>query len=282
MAVGVAAALAAGGCGSQAQAPARREAVYITQVNRIESQLAAPLQAVTRTSAEAANRPVSPGAAQRQAAARSQAASLAGALARIEALRGRLAGLPAPPAAHHLRGLLLALVDQQASLTRQTAQLIAFLPAFDDALRPLGGATSRLKRVLAISQAYGAAGVQAVYSEKGAALRAFQATLDRILSRLSRLRPPLVSRPEYRAQVDSLQGMSGAAGRLAAAVGAGDTAGIAPQLVAFDQAAAAARSAAEQRSQVAADRAYNAQVGRVQTLAAAAEAERLRLAQTLP
>lgn len=274
----VVAALAAGGCGSQA--PARGEVAYIRQVNRIESQLVAPLQTVTRTSAEVAGRATQAGAAHRQQAARAEAASLAASLARIEAARGRLAALPAPAAAQRLRGLLLRLVDQEAHLTRQTAQLIAFLPAFDAALRPLGPATIRLKRVLAISQAAGAAAVQAVYAEKAAALRAFRATLQGILSRLSRVRPPVVSRPEYRAQVDSLQGMSGAAGRLATAVGAGDSAGIAPQLVAFDRAAAAARSAAEQRSQATADRAYNAQVARVQRLTAAAEDERLRLAQT--
>jgi hypothetical protein len=276
--VALVAALAAGGCGSQTHAPARREAAYITQVNRIESQLAAPLQAVTRTSAAVAGRP---SVSHRQVIARTEAASLAASLARIEALRRRLAALPAPAAAHHLRGLLLEFVDQQASLTRQTAQLIAFLPAFDGALRPLGPATIRLKRVLAITQAYGAAAVQAVYAEKATALRAFRATLERILSRLSRLRPPAVSRPAYRAQVDSLQRMSGAAGRLAVAVAAGDSAGIAAQLAAFDRAAGAARSAPEQRSQATADRAYNAQVVRVQTLAAAAERERLRLAQTL-
>jgi hypothetical protein len=279
--VAVLAALAVGGCGSQAQPPARRAAAYIGQVNRIESQLAVPLHAVTRTSGATAGRSGQAGVAGRQAAARTEAASLATSLARIEALRGRLAALPAPAAAHRLRGLLLELVDQQAHLTEETAQLIVFLPVFHDALRPLGPDTVRLRRVLAISQASGAAAVQAVYAEKATALRAFRTALERILSRLSRVRPPVVSRPEYRAQVDSLQGMSGAAGRLAAAVSAADNAGIARQLAAFDRAAAVARSAAEQRSLLAADRAYNAQVARVQTLTAAAEQERLRLAQTL-
>lgn len=274
-------ALGVAGCGSQAQAPAQHVATYIDHVNQIEAQLAVPLKAVTRTSAKIGGASAPTGPAQARRATGAEEASLRASLSRIEALRARLAALPAPAAAAHLRALVLRLVDQQAHLTRETAQLVAFLPAFADALRPLGPATTQLRRVLAINQAYGAAAVQAVYGEKASALRAFRATVNGILARLSRLRPPVVSRPAYRAQVDSLRGMSGAAGRLAAAVSAGDSAGIAVALVAFDRAAAAARSLAEQRSQVTADRRYNAQVAQVQKLAGAAAEERLRLARTL-
>lgn len=280
-AVTVLVALTAAGCGSQAQAPAHREAAYISQVNRIERQLATPLQTVTRTSAQAAGNRAPAGTARARRAVHAEETSLDTSLSQIGALRGQLAAVPVPAPERHLRALLLAVADQQASLTRQTAQLISFLPAFSTTLSPLGPATTRLKRVLAISQAYGAAAVQAVDAEKAAALRAFRATVDGIVSRLRRLRPPVVSRPEYRAQVDSLEGMSRAAGRLAATVTTGDAAGIAPQLVAFDRAAGAARSVAEQKAQAAADRAYNAQVARVQSLSSAAAAERLRLAQTL-
>lgn len=279
--VALLAALTAAGCGSHGQTPAQREAAYIRQVNRIERQLSVPLQAVTRTSAQIADQTAPAGAAQAHRDTHAAEATLNSSLSRITALRGRLAALSAPAPAHHLRGMLLTLIDQQAYLTRQTTQLVAFLPAFSATLRPLGPATTRLRRVLGISQAYGAAGVQAVNARKAAALRGYRATVDRIVSRLRRLRPPAVSGPEYRAQVGSLQGMSRAAGRLATAVGTGDTAGINPQLEAFDRSAQAARSVGEQRAQVAADRAYNAQVARVQTLAATAEQERLRLAQTL-
>lgn len=272
----MAAGLAVAGCGSSNQGPAHRQAAYVTQVNRIESRLAAPLQVVTRTSAQFAVHRT-----QSARATRAQEAALVAALGRIRQARAQLAALPAPASAAHLRALLLKLAGQQAYLTQQTARLVTFLPAFTAVMRPLAPATVRLERVLAISQANGAAAVQAVYAEKAAALRTFHGSVEGVLARLRRLDPPKVSLPQYRAQIASLTGMARSATRLADVIAGGQTSAAAPLLASFDRAAASAQSRSVQRAQAAAVRGYDAEVARVNTLSADAERERLRLAQTL-
>ena len=46
-------------------------------------------------------------------------------MTRIRALRARLAAIGAPPAAGHLRVLLLELIDGDAAMTRELAELVA-------------------------------------------------------------------------------------------------------------------------------------------------------------
>ena len=271
-----AAAVGAAGCGSHDQDPTRREAAYVTHVNRIESQLVAPLQVVTRASAQFG----SPGTHTRRAT-RAQEAAVLASLQRIRQARAWLRALPAPAAATRLQALLLRLVNQQAYLTQQTARLIIFLPTFSADMRPLGPATVRLERVLGITQASGATAVQAIYGEKAAALRSFHDSMESVLARLRRLHPPTVSLPQYRAQISSLTGMAGAAGRLAVVIASGQTTAVVPLLTSFDRAAVAAQTRTVQRAQAAAVRAYDAQVGRVNSLAIDAERERLRLSKSL-
>lgn len=281
----IALAALAAGCGGQGQTPAHAEIAYINRVNAIEKQLAPPLLAVSRAAAGfAAHSSPSTAAARARARAstRRDAAALAGGLARIQALRGTLAALDAPPAASRLRALILRLVDQQAYLTGQTEKLVTFLPGFTADLRPLPAATVRLERVLSISQAYGAAAVQRVYAEKAAALRQFATSVQAIIHRLRRLAVPQVSQPGYRAQIGSLRGMSVSAGKLAGAIGAGPAPAVSKLLVAFDRAAASNQTGAVRRAQIAAIKAYDAQTTRLNTLAAQAQTERARLAASLP
>jgi hypothetical protein len=270
-----------GGCG-QAQTTQRTQvAAYLKQVNALETQLNGPLGDVTRVAARFASQRLGGARSPAGGVAPVNVAPLRADLTHIRALAARLAGIRTPAAATHLRRLLLAVADRQASLTRQTAELDAYLPAYDRALGPIVPATRQLERVLAIKQAYGAAAVQAVYAQKAAALRAFKARLDGVLRRLRRLRPPPVSDPSYRAQVTALSGMSTNAGKLAVALQSGNSAQIAPLLAAFDQAAVAPKAIGAQRAQIAAAKAYDRQTAALRQLAAQAESERLRLADTL-
>lgn len=263
------------GCGGHAAAPAsgQRLVTYVTSVNTLERRLAKPLRAVTRVDTQLGS--TSAGAT------RAHAAALGAALARIDTLRAALARLPAPARAARLRALLLRLASQQATLVGQTAKLVAFLPAFTAALRPLHGATARLQRALAVNTASGPSAVQAAYSAKAQALRRFRSEVDGILRRLRRLHPPRVSVPGWTAQIKGLTGMGRSAGRLANALAAGQTSELPSLLQSFDRAAAHSQSGAVRRAQLAAIKSYRAQTKRLTTLTVAADRERARLAATL-
>jgi hypothetical protein len=267
-----------GGCGTAAPTQRSHVVAYLKQVNAVERQLGQPLLDVTHVAARFSRRAggggiVPPGSA--------TVAKLGADLRQIRSLRHRLAMIPHPATATHLRALLLALVDRQAGLTRQTAQLEDFLPRFNVALGPIVPASRQLEQALSVNTGYGAAAVQAVYARKAAALRAFKATLDNVLVRLARLHPPPVSRPNYRAQVEALQGMGTNAGKLSVALQSTDRSSIPALLAAFDRAAVAPRTSGALRAQIAAARAYDRQTAQVKNLAVQADRERQRLATSL-
>jgi hypothetical protein len=266
------------GCGGSHDTPRTDLARYVTQVNAVEQQLAPPLVSVTRTVAQfSGGRSASPLGVIPSA----EAATLSQAGRRIRTLRGQLAALPAPAAAARQRSLLLALVDRQASLTHDMAKLVVFLPRFSLAMQPLQPSLVGLERVLGVTQAAGPAAVAAVYAEKSAALRRFQAQLDGILAKLRRLDPPAVSRPPFQAQVRAIQGMAHAAGQLAGVLSAGNPAAVKTLLTQFDQAAAGPVSARAHQAQVMAVRAYDRELESLNRLAEEASRERLRLTRAL-
>ena len=69
------------------------------------------------------------------------------------------------------------------------------------ALASADRAVSMYERVLAVGQAYGAAAVQAVYTQKATALERFRGVATRVLRSLHALPVPRVSRPAFTAQV---------------------------------------------------------------------------------
>jgi hypothetical protein len=282
-----------GGCGGTQTTPRSAVAGYLTRVNAVEKQLAAPLVTVTQTIVQFARQSRRPGASrakgragtgtlgQFRAVPTGQADALLRADVQIHRLRRRLAALPAPVPAQRLRTMLLQLVDRQSTLTRQMAKLVVFLPGFSQAMTPLGPALVRLERVLSVVQAQGSAAVAAVYAEKASALRSFRAVTLVILRGLGRLDPPKVSLPAYRAQVRALKGMASSAEGLAGALSSGNTTAAQPLLIQFRQAATGPASLTAQKAQIAAIRAYDGQITSLNRLGTAASRERLRLSQTL-
>ncbi len=267
------------GCG-QHQSPRAAVAAYLKKVNKIEARMAKPLSRVTTTGTQFSQEQRSGGSLtgllpvfQRQA--------LLGAWSQIEVLRARLAGLKTPAPAVHLRSLLLEVIDGEAKLTRELAQLVVFLPRYNNDLRPLGPATRRLEAALSRQTAVGSAAVTAVYASKSAALRQFQSALNAVLAKLRRLQPPPVSKPDYAGQVRALKGMSATAGQLAVALQGGPAGSVQPLLAKFDRAATSNQTIAAQKARIAAVRAYDGESTRLAKLAQAAELERLRLANGL-
>jgi hypothetical protein len=279
-------------CGGSSHDTARRQlAGYLTAVDGIERQLTSPLSTVdsvdrqltassahrragTATTGQATVPASSP--AVRTPAQQEQA--LARAHAQIAAVTARLRALPAPRPARHLKALIVALAARQAALSVQTERLIAFGPGFTSSLRPLGPAVSKLESVLSVNRAYGAAAVQEVYAQKAAALRRFAATLTTVLASLGRLRPPSSSQPTEAAERRSLTRMRASALTVASDLSAGRTTGISGVLKQFDRAAELPASRSAQQSERAAVRAYDRQVGELNSLVADANRERVRLA----
>jgi hypothetical protein len=269
----------AAGCGQQAT-PRSEVASYVKQVNKIESALARPLATVATTGSAFAHEQAA-GGTLTNLLTTSHEQALLGAWAKIVALRARLAAVKAPQAAVRLRGLLLEIIDGQAGLTRELAQLVEFLPRFSAALRPLAPATRRLELALAQQSTATSSSVAAAYAGKAAALRQFKHAVDAVVAHLGGLEPPPVSHPQYQTQLASLKGMSSSAGRLASALVGGQQGSVQPLLVRFDRAAALNQTTAAQKAQIAAVRAYDGESSRLQQLSQAAEEERLRLANAL-
>jgi hypothetical protein len=276
------AAILIGGCGGSTSSSRPAVAHYIRQVNTIESQLTAPLKAVTSAGSQFASSQGKAVGSLTSLSGLAEQQELLQALDRISVLRGKLAAIDPPKPATRLRKLLLELIDHETGLTRELEQLVVFLPRFARTLTALAPATNALKSALAVSTplGVGVAGVNAELAVKAQALTTYQAALGAVLRKLGRLRPPAVSRPQYTTQVQTLQQMSSAAGNLARAL-AGGSSNVAPLLAQFDKAAAGNQSVAAQRAQIAAIRAYDARAAGIDQLARAVEVERARLADTL-
>ena len=272
-------ALPLAGCGQQAPTPREQVSRYISQVKRVESALTPPLTTVTRVSALVTANGGKTLLGQTKLGPPQQ--ELNGALRQIHTEQARLRALRAPAQAATLRSLLIKLTSAEAALTSQLALLVAFLPRFNAASAPLQRALARLEHVLSERKASGAAAVSALYAAKAAALRRFRATTEQLVARLHRLKPPLVSRPAYKAQLASMRGMGTSAGRLATALEGGTPGNVTPLLIAFDRAALATHTRAVQRGQIAAIRAWDAKTAQLTTLSEAISRERLRLAETL-
>lgn len=276
--VGVLGALAAG-CGQQS-GPRANMASYLKQVNLVEAALSRPLATVTSIGTQFAQEQQAGGTLTTLVTA-SHEQGLLDALSRIDALRARLAALRAPRAATHLRGLLLQIIDGQARLTRELAGLVDFLPRYTAALQPLGRATRRLEAALSQNTLAAPAAVTAAYATKAAALRRFKTSVDAVLAQLRELHPPPPSKPGYDGQVAALRGMGSSASELANALTNGSQGDVQRFLLQFDRAATSNETIAAQKARIAAIRSYDGQSAKLANLAQQAEAERLRLADTL-
>jgi uncharacterized coiled-coil protein SlyX len=245
----------------------------VKRVNTIESQLAAPLKAVTAAGAHLA--------ASTTTVNRVQQASLLHAVRQMAALRVRLRAIPAPAAASRLRILVLLLASGEIEMTNELSRLFAFLPRYGDTLRKLAPATAQLRTALAgKGSGTTSAGASAVIDAKARALTKYQARLAVLARTLNRLSPPAVARPQYETELHALGGMEASAGALAGALrSASDK--VPALLSAFDRAAVATESVPAQRAEIAAVKSYDARVAKLNTLAEQVAEQRSKLNQTL-
>ena len=269
------------GCG-RSDPTRQRIAGFLAATNRVESRLAVPLRTVDMISRQIAYRVAHPHSSAPAPSAVAQDQELAAAISAIRADIAAIRALPAPPAAERLKALVVSLAQRQLYLTAQMRDLIAFLPSFPRVLAPLGPAVVRLQRVLSIGSASGSGTVARLYAEKAAALRAFAMALSRALGGLAALVPPDSSQPTYLAEQRSLRRLRVASLALAGDLSTGRSAGVAAAARAFDAAAALPGSRAAQVAEIAAVRAYDAQVTSLGQLVNEIDQERLALGKHYP
>jgi hypothetical protein len=257
-------ALAASGCGGDSgPSPREQVASYIAGVNAIQAELDQPSRTVSRETRKLAK----PKADRAEIAVKLNRAAQ-----QIDRLRARVAAVTTPAGARKLRALVLERMQRQADLSRELAAYAMFGPAFDTALQPLGAAGAKLRTALTAKTAP---------AVKAAALDDYAASVDATLVRLRKLHPPAVSAPAYHSQVVALEGVRASAQALAVALRKQDATQIPTLLHRFEVAAVSNRSLAAQRAQIAAVRAYNDEVRRLDTLATRIYNERTRVQKSL-
>jgi hypothetical protein len=273
--------IAAAGCG-QTQPPSQRAAVaaYLHHVDRVENSLKAPLAKVTQTVGAFSLEERSDSSTFDRLAFAANERALRSSLSRIRPLCARLL-LRAPAPAANMRALLIRVCSGEARMTDQTAKLILFVPAFAAEQGALRQASVSLERALAAQTLAGAGGVTAAYEAKAAALRRFQSTVEGIAARAQQLAVPDASKPDYRAQLRALEGMSSSAGQLASALVSSPQGDVQASLARFDRAALSNQSLAVRRAQIAAVRAYDAEAATLTALSHRIALERLHLDATL-
>ena len=248
-------ALAVSGCGGSKNAALTR---YAQQVNAVTSGMRLELEQVAAVNADF----------------RSSAdlAALAPKFAKAERTLGtfsaRLAALQPPPEAKPVAATLAQLVAVERALVSELHRFAVFLPAFRDALVPYGRAVTAFRS---------AARVVKTATAEATVVDAYASALSRPVASLARLSPPAVLAPTYNAEVRLLRRSRATALSLAAALRAGQTAEAHALLVRLSQVAVSGGSVAAQRAQIAAVRAYDAEVARVTSLENRAQLQLSRL-----
>jgi hypothetical protein len=115
----------------------------------------------------------------------------------IDAVRGKVEAIPAPPEARTLRTLVIKVYEANDGMAEQTRLMAAYVPAQRTALRRFRALGTRLQRDL--RAAHSDAGKQA------RALRRYAAGLVSVTASLRKLRPPLIMAPARNSGLERLQ-----------------------------------------------------------------------------
>lgn len=267
----------------------KKVSAYIRSVDAVEAQMnyritqvMSAYRAYTRSSRSAAS------ASQLDSAART-----------LHLLEARIAALPAPSQAAHLRALLGSLLRAEESVTNEVAQLARFTPRFHAVALDIQALSVELskalaavpqpkphtikgtrKQIAAAQAAFDAAASQAAQAQ-ARVVDAYDAGLGVLLLRLGRIEPPKVMLPSYSAEVATLRDTRAAGARLAAGLRAPKRSNIALLSRRFSIAARTAGTTLRQREEIAAVKAYDARVRRIGKLEVAVQGELTHLSGTL-
>jgi hypothetical protein len=295
VALGIAAAVAVGAAlivtlaGRSPASPKHKAvAAYITDVDQIQQQLQAQLTKTVK-----AYREFSAGSTP----AKTLTPQIREAEQTLRQLQRRIVGLPAPTPATHLRKLLVRLMGAEVSVAHEVGQLAVFSPRYATLLKPARAAGAELSSELAAvkppkvhslrgtkaqlqkAQAAFAAAASAAAAQQADAVDAYVARIGAVEARLRSVRPPLVMRPAYRTQLQTLEASRKAGSALAHELRKKDRSQVAVLGRKFTLAARIAGSVSAQKAQIAAIKAYNRRVRAIGTLQGEIQQELARLRQ---
>lgn len=279
--------------GSSGSPQRRAVTAYIQRVNAIQTTMHAPLAQVMLAYRDFTGSGLGP-------AKQKIVPELAAAAATMEKLNRRLAAVAAPPEARKLRSKLLALVAAQAAVTHEVEGLATFSPAFAVELHRANRANAVLglalrsipvpkphkvrgskKQVLAAQRAYRVQ-AQAAANAQADVIDAYDASLARVIARLSALRPPQVLEPGFEAQLRAFRVTRAAGARLANGLRSTQRGDLARLGRNFVSASRIAQTTAAQEAQIAAIKRYNARARAISLAAADVQNELVRLQRVLP
>jgi hypothetical protein len=258
---GMLALLGLAACGGGSDDARAQVNAYIAQANTVQQRSAKDLERINASYQSFARGTLEPEQA---------AADMARARRVVRAARERLAALRPPADARALHGKLMAYLDMNLGMARETARLAAYVPRATAATAPLARANRRMRRALRAA---------ATPVDQAAALDRFARGLGGMLRDLRRLDPPPVLRPAHGDQIARLTATRSLAVQLHDALVAQDAQGVARLLDRFRSAASARRS----RTKLAARAvdAYNRRLQALNGAYAAVQREQVRLDRTL-
>ena len=259
---------------------------YITQVDTIEQQLQTQLTQTLRAYHDFV---------QGNTPTKTLVPRLDGARLTLTRLRTKLAAVPAPVEAMHLRSLLLRLLDDEVATAGEVTKLARFAPAYNGVLKRARRDGRRLSRALAavkppaahklrgtrkqvaLAQAQFTHEADAAAAEQADAIAVYDGEIAGVVQSLRRLAPPLVMRPAYLGQLTALTQSRTAGAALAAELRKPARTDIAVYGRRFTIAARVAGTLSVQRAEIAAVKAYNRRVNHIGALQGEVQAELRRL-----
>lgn len=242
--------------------PTRTERVndYIAQANDVQRQLAGEISRVNQAYRKFGGKtPLSQLIPQLRDAERT-----------IVTLRNRVAALEAPQDAQRLHGAFLALLDEDLRAAREVTAMAVYLQRLQTEARPIGPAAARLGKRLSRAQ---------TSEDQVAAFAAYAADVDAVRRRVAKVHAPRPLAPSHAAFVKRLAATSSLTRQLRAAAGRRDAA-TASSLIARLR-VLARPTPATRRAEIAALKAYNERLKRVDERVRALSREQRRLAASL-
>jgi hypothetical protein len=242
--------------------PTRTERVndYIAQANATQRQLASEISRVNQAYGKFGGKtPLSQLIPQLREAGRT-----------IVTLRNRVAALEPPEDALRLHGAFLALLDEDVRAAREVTAMAVYLQRLQTEARPIGPASARLRERLSKAQ---------TSDEQAAAFASYAADVDVVRARVARLHAPRPLAPSHAAFVKQLATTSSLTRQLRTAARRRD-ATTAGYLIARLR-VLARPTPATRRAEIAAVKAYNERLERVDERVRAVSREQRRLAMSL-
>jgi hypothetical protein len=259
---------------------------YITQVDTIEQQLQTGLTQTLRAYHDFV---------QGDTPTKTLVPRLNAARFTLASLRARLAAVPAPVEARHLRSLLLQLLDTEVGTAREVTQLARFAPAYNGVLKrakldghQLSLALAAVKapavhqlrgtrKQVALAESEFTKEADAAAAQQADAIDVYDGKIAGVVQRMRKLAPPAVMKPAYLGQLAALTQSRAAGAALSVELRKTTRTDVAVYGRRFTIAARTAGTLSVQNAQIAAVKAYNRRVNHIGALQSEIQAELRRL-----